>query len=93
MNKQTEKKHVSFEFNESSLTQSAANQIELPNDRVLCLPKNCKHLHITVRWRLFAMETRYEPAEYIGRAQCDDCGEEMEPEDVSDEAERKDVTE
>ncbi len=53
---------------------------------------NCQHLHVTVHWRLYAMETRYEPAEYIGKAFCDDCGETMEPEDVSEEAERKDVT-
>jgi hypothetical protein len=53
----------------------------------------CEHLHVTVYWRLYAAATRYDPAEYIGKAHCDDCGEWMEPEDVPDEAERKEVNE
>lgn len=52
---------------------------------------NCEHLHVTVTWYLYARATRYEPAEYIGKAHCDDCGEIMEPEDVPEEAERKDI--
>jgi len=51
----------------------------------------CDHLNVTIYWRLYAMATRYEPAEYIGRAQCNDCGEWMDPNDVPSEAERKDV--
>jgi hypothetical protein len=51
----------------------------------------CEHLHVTVHWLLYARETRDEPAEYTGNAQCDDCGEWMEPEDVPAEAERKEV--
>jgi hypothetical protein len=53
--------------------------------------KKCEHLHVTIHWLLYARETRYEPAEYTGDAQCDDCGKWMEPEDVPDEAERKEV--
>lgn len=53
--------------------------------------KDCEHLRVTVTWHLYAMATRYEPAEYIGKAHCDNCGEAMEPEDVPTEAERKDV--
>jgi hypothetical protein len=52
----------------------------------------CQHLRVTVHWKLYARETRFEPAEYIGKAQCQDCGEWMEPEDVPDEAERKEET-
>ena len=51
----------------------------------------CEHLHVTIHWRLYAMETRYEPAEYIGRAECQDCGATMDPADVPEEAEVKEV--
>jgi hypothetical protein len=33
------------------------------------------------------MEPFEYPAEYIGRAECKDCGEIMEPEDVPEDAE------
>jgi hypothetical protein len=59
----------------------------------IIIETDCEHLHVTVHWLLYARETRYEPAEYIGKAECDDCGEWMEPEDVPTEAERKDVNE
>jgi hypothetical protein len=54
---------------------------------------NCEHLNVTVYWRLYARATRYEPAEYVGKAHCNDCGEWMEPEDVSEDAERRDINE
>ena len=54
---------------------------------------NCDHLNVTVYWRLYARTTRYEPAEYIGKAHCNDCGEWMEPEDVPEDAEREDKDE
>lgn len=53
----------------------------------------CEHLNVTVYWRLYAAATLYDPAEYEGKAQCNDCGEWMDPEDVSEEAEREDVNE
>lgn len=52
-----------------------------------------EHLHVTVYWKLWTRATREEPAEYIGKAQCNDCGAWMEPEDVPAEAERKEVFE
>src|SRR5512139_2712685 len=30
----------------------------------------CKHLRVIIYWKLYARETRFEPAEYIGKAQC-----------------------
>jgi hypothetical protein len=48
----------------------------------------CPHPRVTVWWKLYAMATREEPAEYKGRAVCHECGENMEPEDVPAEAER-----
>lgn len=53
----------------------------------------CEHLHVTVHWRKYAAASLYEPAEHVGRAECQDCGEWMEPEDVPAEAERNDVNE
>ena len=52
----------------------------------------CLHQHVTVYWRLYAAATLYDPAEYEGKGQCEDCGEWMDPEDVDEEAEREDVT-
>lgn len=54
--------------------------------------KDCPHLHVTITWRLYAEATREQPAEHIGRAQCNDCLEWMEPEDVPADAERKEIT-
>lgn len=51
----------------------------------------CPHLHVTIHRRLYAMETRYEPAEYEYKAQCDDCGEWMETEEIPEGAEEKDA--
>ena len=52
---------------------------------------NCEHLHVTVEWKLYAIATLEEPAEYVGRAFCDDCSETMEPEEVQEDAERKEI--
>ena len=51
----------------------------------------CEHLHVIIRWKLYAMETRYCPAEYVGKAECLDCGEIMDPDDVPEDAEVEDV--
>lgn len=51
----------------------------------------CQHERVEVRYKLYTRETRFEPAEYIGKARCQDCGECMEPEEVPDYAERKEV--
>jgi hypothetical protein len=47
----------------------------------------CFHKHVTLKWKLYACETRYSPAEYTGRATCIDCEEEFEPEDIPEDAE------
>lgn len=51
----------------------------------------CEHLHVTVHWRQAVAASLYEPAEHIGKAECRDCGEWMEPEDVPAGADRKEV--
>ena len=51
----------------------------------------CKHTQVTIHSRLFAMETRDQPAEYEHKAHCDQCGEWMDVEDVPDEDEDRDV--
>lgn len=50
--------------------------------------KECLHLHVNKETRLYAMETRYEPAEYEVRLTCRDCGEELDS--VSEDAEVRD---
>ena len=47
----------------------------------------CKHLHITIRSKLYAMATREQPAEYLERAECKDCGTWMDVSDIPDNAE------
>ena len=44
----------------------------------------CEHKSVTVYYRLVAIASRYEPAEYIQFAECDDCGETGAPEDFAD---------
>lgn len=50
--------------------------------------KTCLHLRVNKQTRLYAMETRYEPAEYEVRLTCRDCGEELDS--VSEDAEVRD---
>jgi hypothetical protein len=52
----------------------------------------CEHKKVEVARRLYAMETRYEPAEYTYSARCVNCGEQMEIEDVPEESEREEVS-
>lgn len=53
--------------------------------------KTCPHMHVEIHTRLLAMQTIDQPAEYEQKAQCQDCGEWMDVEDVPDEAERRDA--
>lgn len=48
----------------------------------------CDHQSVTMRYKLYAIETRFEPAEYLSRATCNICGEDMDGEDVPEYAER-----
>ena len=51
----------------------------------------CPHTtSVTMHSRLYARETRFEPAEYEHRAQCDDCSAWLDPGDVPEEAEIRD---
>ena len=52
----------------------------------------CNHESVTIYYRLVAIASRYEPAEYIQFAECDECGKTGAPEDflgseISDEIE------
>jgi DNA repair exonuclease SbcCD ATPase subunit len=47
----------------------------------------CKHARVTVHSRLFAAETREEPADYEQSAQCQDCGKWLAIEDIPEDAE------
>lgn len=47
----------------------------------------CEHMEVTIYSRLWAMQTLYEPEEYTYKAQCEDCGEWMDVEDVPEDAE------
>lgn len=44
----------------------------------------CDHKKIEIHYRLVAQATRYEPAEYEQWAECDECGEMFDPDDVPD---------
>ncbi len=48
---------------------------------------DCPHLHVILHYKLWAMETRHEPAEYICTAECKVCGERMSGDDVPEDAE------
>jgi hypothetical protein len=52
----------------------------------------CKHPKVILYWRLYAMATRYEPEEWEGRAQCQECGHWMDPADIPEDAEVKEIT-
>jgi hypothetical protein len=47
----------------------------------------CKHLHVNIHSRLFAAETREEPADYEQSAQCQDCGKWLAIEDIPEDSE------
>jgi hypothetical protein len=47
----------------------------------------CKHAHVNIHSRLFAAETREEPADYEQSAQCQDCGKWLAIEDIPEDAE------
>ena len=53
--------------------------------------RECYHMHVQIHRRLYAAETRFEPAEYEYRAYCFDCGSWMDTEDVPDVASREDA--
>lgn len=45
---------------------------------------NCLHTSVTIYYRQVACATRYEPAEYVEFAECDDCGKQGDPADFAD---------
>jgi hypothetical protein len=47
----------------------------------------CKHARVTIHSRLYAMETREEPADYEQSAQCQDCGKWLAIEDIPEDSE------
>ena len=52
--------------------------------------KTCEHKTVTIYYRIVTIASRYEPAEYIQYAECDECGKTGAPEDfkgsdISDE--------
>jgi hypothetical protein len=47
----------------------------------------CKHAHVNIHSRLFAAETREEPADYEQSAQCQDCGKWLAIEDIPEDSE------
>jgi hypothetical protein len=44
----------------------------------------CKHKSVTIYYRIVAIASRYEPAEFIQFAECDECGKTGAPEDFPD---------
>lgn len=53
--------------------------------------RECYHLNVKIHQRLYTAETRWEPAEYEYKAECLDCGEWMDVEDVPDVATREEA--
>ena len=53
----------------------------------------CEHLHVSVYYRLYAAATRYDPAEYESKVQCEDCNEWMDVSDIPEDAERRELYE
>ena len=47
----------------------------------------CEHKRVEIETKLYAMETRDMPAEYLQRGVCQDCGETMAVEDIPEDAE------
>lgn len=45
----------------------------------------CPHAHVEVHSRLYAAATREMPAEYEHKAQCQDCGQWMDVEDIPEQ--------
>ena len=50
----------------------------------------CDHAHVRLETMLYARETRFQPAEYLHRYVCEDCGEDL-GEDRPEDAEVKDA--
>jgi hypothetical protein len=48
---------------------------------------DCKHMTVTTHLRLYAAETLHMPAEYVGVAECNECGEILDLDDIPDDAE------
>lgn len=48
--------------------------------------KECYHMRVEIHRRLYAAETRFEPAEYEYRAWCHDCAARLELEDAPEVA-------
>jgi len=44
--------------------------------------KFCQHPQVEIVYRLWAAETRFQPAEYAGRAECIQCGTILDLDDV-----------
>ena len=49
--------------------------------------QDCQHNRVVIYYRLYAMATLYTPAEYTARAECKDCGEWLDVDDLTDETE------
>jgi chromosome segregation ATPase len=67
-----------LEVNKAQAAEIAALKREL---------NTCKHAHVNIHSRLFAAETREEPADYEQFAQCQDCGKWLAIEDIPEDAE------
>jgi hypothetical protein len=68
-------------LNQEELAKFFADLDELTGDKTAYIIRNfdpsveCYHLNVQVQQRLYAAETRYEPAEYEQRITCRDCGD------------------
>jgi chromosome segregation ATPase len=67
-----------LEVNKAQAAEIAALKREL---------NTCKHAHVNIHSRLFAAETREEPADYEQSAQCQDCGKWLAIEDIPEDSE------
>lgn len=63
-----------------------AAEIKMLKAQIAELTK-CKHPHIKVNSKLYAAETHDMPAEYSERAECKDCGEWMDVNDIPEDSE------
>ena len=53
------------------------------------MEEKCNHMDVTVYLKRACAETRYQPAEFIGHAECNICGERLDLDDIPKGAEER----
>jgi hypothetical protein len=72
------------ELNREELARYLSDFDELTGDKIAYIVRNfdpateCYHLNVVTQRRMYAPETRYDPAEYEYKHFCLDCGEELD---------------